>query len=253
MLTQKKLIEGYSALGVSPGDVLMVHSSLSSFGYVAGGAGAVVSALIYVLGEEGTLVMPAFSRYLLEGEDSWDRENTPSLMGRISETFRTMPGTVRSSHAAHSICARGEKAEFLCRRPYRTGFGPDSPFKDLVGLDAKILLAGVPYNVCTFFHLLEAEADVPYRFLEERKAKIVVDGIEKSGSALEFTRKEGANNDFSGFGKLLEDEGLVKMGMIGESPQRLFRARDAYMAGSEKLSEDRLFLLSSDSRRNWEK
>ncbi len=253
MLRQKDLIEGFSSLGVSPGDTLMVHSSLSSFGSVEGGAEAVISALLSVLGEEGTLVMPAFSRYLLNGEEVWDREDTPSGMGKISETFRKMPGTLRSSHAAHSLCARGEKAELLCRRPYKTGFGPDSPFRTLLEIDAKILLAGVSYNVCTFFHLFEVEADVPYRFLEERKAKIVIDGREEYGSAWEYTRMKGAKNDFSFLGGLLERAGAVREGCIGESPQKLFRARDAYELGMKKLGEDVLFLLSPESREKWGK
>ena len=129
MLAEKNLTEGLSALGVSPGDVLMVHSSLSSFGRVQGGAETVISALTSRLGEEGTLVMPAFSRFLQNGEDYWDREKTPSLMGVISETFRRMPGTLRSSHAAHSICARGNKAEFLCREPCN-GLRAGQPFQE---------------------------------------------------------------------------------------------------------------------------
>ena len=43
------------------GQALMVHSSLSSIGYVLGGAQAVVGALLDVLDPDGTLVMPAFS------------------------------------------------------------------------------------------------------------------------------------------------------------------------------------------------
>jgi aminoglycoside 3-N-acetyltransferase len=252
MVQKKDIVKGLSGLGVSSGDVLMVHSSLSSFGRVEGGEKTVLSALLSILGEEGTLVMPAFSRYLQNGEDSWDREKTPSLMGRISETFRTMPGTLRSNHAAHSICARGKKAELLCRRPYKTGFGPDSPFKTLLELDAIILLMGVSYQVCTFFHLLEAEAGVPYRFLEERKARIIRAGKEESGSAWEYTRKDGAENDFSVLGNLLEERGMVRTASIGGGVQKLFRAASARSAGMERLREDKLFLLSRESRRNWE-
>ena len=41
-------------LGVSTGQVLMVHSSLSAIGHVLGGAPTVVRALIDVLGPQGT-------------------------------------------------------------------------------------------------------------------------------------------------------------------------------------------------------
>ncbi|HLL34713.1 MAG TPA: AAC(3) family N-acetyltransferase, partial [Streptomyces sp.] len=45
--------------GVRPGETLLAHSSLSSLGWVNGGAVAVVRALLDVLGPDGTLVVPA--------------------------------------------------------------------------------------------------------------------------------------------------------------------------------------------------
>ncbi len=233
-------------MGVHSGDTLMVHSSLSSFGRVKGGAETVVSALLSTLGDGGTLVMPTFSRYLQNGEDVWDRENSPSLMGAISEAFRNWSGTLRSSHAAHPLAAKGGNAELICRKPHKTGFGPDSPFRTLLELEGKILLMGVSYNVCTFFHLLEVEADVPYRYLEERKGKITIDGKFRFGSAWEYTRRTGAQNDFKILGKLLEAKGLVNIQSIAKSTLRLFNAADAYTTGMKELSEDPLFLLKRD-------
>ncbi|SFO24462.1 Aminoglycoside 3-N-acetyltransferase [Pseudobutyrivibrio sp. JW11] len=39
----------------------MVHTALSKMGYVCGGAQAVIEALIEVVGEDGTIMMPAQS------------------------------------------------------------------------------------------------------------------------------------------------------------------------------------------------
>ena len=57
----RQLAADLAALGVSPGSVFIVHSSLSSLGYVTGGAHTVVLALLDVLGPEGTLVVPTHS------------------------------------------------------------------------------------------------------------------------------------------------------------------------------------------------
>ena len=48
-------------LGVRKGQVIMVHTSLSSLGYVCGGAQSVIEALLESVGDEGTIMMPTQS------------------------------------------------------------------------------------------------------------------------------------------------------------------------------------------------
>lgn len=251
-VTGRDIRDGLAALGLGAGQTVLVHSSLSSFGKVEGGAATVVAALLELLGSQGTLVVPTFSRYLQGGETLWDRENTPSRMGVISETARTWPGAMRGNHAAHPLAAIGPAAELICRKPHKTGFGPDSPFMTLVEMDARVLLMGVTYNSCTLFHLLEAQFGVPYRFLEARRATVVIDGVaDPDAEAWEYTRMEGASNDFMVLGRELEARGLVKLGRIGVSEQRLMRATDAYAVGMAKMAQDPLYLLTEDTRSNW--
>ena len=48
-------------VGVKKGQAIMVHTSLSSLGYVCGGAQSVIEALLESVGEEGTIMMPTQS------------------------------------------------------------------------------------------------------------------------------------------------------------------------------------------------
>jgi len=252
-VTRADIQSGLRILGLAAGDTVMVHSSLSAFGWVEGGAATVVEALLEAVGAPaGTLIVPTFSKYLQAGETVWDRENTPSLMGAISETARKWPGALRSNHAAHPLAAIGSNAELVCRQPHQTGFGPDSPFKTMVQIDAWVLLMGVTYNNCTLMHLLEAEAQVPYRFLERRLATVVIDGVtDPAGGAWEYSRRDGAANDFMPLGLAMEKQGLVRIGEIGNAQQRLFRAADLYRLGSELMRRDPLYLLTPESRAEW--
>src|SRR5262245_39356428 len=56
--TKDSIARELTALGVRRGGVLLVHSSLSSLGFVAGGARSVIGGLLEVLSAEGTLVVP---------------------------------------------------------------------------------------------------------------------------------------------------------------------------------------------------
>ncbi|NOX44142.1 MAG: AAC(3) family N-acetyltransferase, partial [Caldiserica bacterium] len=64
VVTKDDIVRGLRELGLEVGAIVGVHSSLSSFGYVEGGADAVIDALLEVVGEEGTVVMPTHSANL---------------------------------------------------------------------------------------------------------------------------------------------------------------------------------------------
>ena len=58
-ITKEDLINKFSQLGIKQGDTLLVHASLSSLGYVVGGAEALFLALRDIIGEQGTIVVPS--------------------------------------------------------------------------------------------------------------------------------------------------------------------------------------------------
>ena len=59
VITKQDIINGLVDLDLQSGDEIEVHSSLSSFGFVDGGAKTVISALKEVVGESGSIFMPA--------------------------------------------------------------------------------------------------------------------------------------------------------------------------------------------------
>ncbi len=61
LVTVASLAKDLLALEIPQTGALLVHSSLSSLGWVSGGAQAVLEALIQSVGRDGTLVLPAHS------------------------------------------------------------------------------------------------------------------------------------------------------------------------------------------------
>ena len=195
--TVDSLAEDLSALGVAPGDVLLVHASLSSLGWVCGGPSAVILALEAVLGSRGTLVMPSHSGDLSDPADwgnpavpadwwqtirdtmpAYDAALTPTRgMGAIAETFRHQTGVVRSGHPQVSFSAWGAHAEEVtARHELDFGLGEGSPLARLYDLDARVLLMGVGHRSNTSLHLAEYRAAYVSKQQTTGGAPVMLDG-----------------------------------------------------------------------------
>lgn len=100
-MNKAQLVEELKRVGLQEGMVLEVHSSLSSFGYIEGGAETVIEALIECVGETGSIFMPALalsSEMELTEEDKamgitvkikvLPEDAPKTAMGIIADTFR---------------------------------------------------------------------------------------------------------------------------------------------------------------------
>lgn len=174
----------FAKIGICPGDVLVVHSSMKSMGYVDGGAPCVISALMDVLGENGTLIFPTFTYRTSYVESFYSNKDTPSCVGLLSETFRKMDGVIRTDHPTHSVALRGKLTDMLVEneRLNDTPMGVYSPYRRLPDVNAKILMLGCSLSSNSFMHALEEEAGVEYALREHQKYTVV----DKNGN--EFSR-----------------------------------------------------------------
>ena len=77
-VSKKDIVEGLREIGLKEGDIVIVHTSLKSMGYVCGGAQTVIEALIEVVTSEGTIVMPTQSWKNLDPETDvhWEAEES---------------------------------------------------------------------------------------------------------------------------------------------------------------------------------
>ena len=151
-VTGARLADDLRGLGLLPGATVMVHTRMSALGWVIGGSGTVVKALLDVLGPEGTLVAYAsWAEHVYHAED-WPAEHREAYLrdppvfdlatgevdrdyGRIPERVRTWPGAVRSSHPEASVVAVGARASWICTpHPDDDGYGAGSPFARLVAV-----------------------------------------------------------------------------------------------------------------------
>ena len=228
------------ALGVESGMVLLVHSSLSTLGWVCGGAVAVIRALLDVLGPQGTLVLPTMSGDLTDPRN-WQHPRVPEAwkptiracapafdvnvtptraMGRIAETFRMMPGVLRSGHPHCSFAALGPKAGTITGgHSLDFGLGEGSPLARIYDAGGWVLLLGVGHANNSSLHLAEYRTDYPGRREEMNGAPLTVDGERRW---VEIRDLELDESDFERIGKALEQaSSSVRIGQVGLAVARL--------------------------------
>ena len=153
------------------GNHVVVHASLASFGPVDGGARSVCEALVEAVGDGGTLVMPAFTyaETLNAAVTGIGRARPiafhPELpvsrdVGEIAESFRHLPGVLRSSHPTHSFAAWGRQAREVLST--QRDNNPLGPLKKLNVVQGQVLLLGEGLQAVSAIHLAEERSGVAY-------------------------------------------------------------------------------------------
>ena len=244
-------------LGVGAGDVVLMHSSMSSLGWVAGGPVAVIEAALGVLGPSGTLVMPAFSgdysdpshwsnppvptewwELVREHWPAFDPAKTPTRgLGAIAECFRRWPGAVRSSHPVVSFTAFGPRAHEICDdHPLDHALGEGSPLARLYELDARVVLLGVGWNRCTSLHLAEVRSGWTVGREIAQGGPVLIDGVR---TWVTYVEDDGEDADFPTVGSAIEATGAVTIGRVGGADARLVPVRAVVDTASAWFAENR--------------
>lgn len=251
-LTRAQLVESLVALGVRSPSIVMLHCSLSSMGYVVGGADTVVSGLLDAVGADGSVMALAGWDH-----DSYDLEDWPEplraayltdppgfdpnvseaarYVGRLPERIRTWPGAASSNHPEARVVAVGRRAEWITEdQPLDHAYGAGSPLARLVEADGQVLVLGAPLNTITLLHHAEELARVPDKKIVRYRAPVVVgqdiewleiEDIDTSNGALPYHQVVGDRDSFDVIGEGAVAAGIGTVGKVGDARSVLFPAR----------------------------
>lgn len=235
-VSKTDIIEGLRDLGLKAGDEIEVHSSLSSFGHVDGGAETVISALKEVVGENGSIFMPALrlGRELpLTEQDKTlgitvkikilPEDCELSAMGIIADTFRHMHGTV-TNDGIFRISAWGKSS---------------SKVKDglqyLIHNGGKALLFGVDIYKLTAMHYVEdlLPDDIKNAFPLSDEINTLYPPDEWMIEAGTFPVKP-----WYAIQNMAYEKGVIKDGLIGNSKVMFFDIWDVVSLYEHELKRD---------------
>ena len=235
-LTQPDIKAALEQAGLAKGDVVLGHFALSRFGYIEGGADALIEILLNLLGPEGTLVMPTFT-FSWIGRLPYDFRTTPSRVGAVTNHFWQRSGVLRSLHPTHSFAAIGKHADaLLAGHDHKSSpLSQDGPLGRLADWNGKVLLFSPPATN-TILHVGEYQAGLP---LMDYVCPIVENG----------ERKEVIVPDcpwhvrFAPAYEKLAARGQMQEVALGEETLRVMRCRDAIRAQADVMRETPRALL----------
>ena len=239
------IVSGLREAGLSSGDTALVHSSLSSFGDVVGGAACVVDALLDAVGPEGTVAVPTHTWGTVNaGSPVFDVRQSESIVGRISEVFRCRPKARRGLHPTHSCAAIGPRARKLIRAHETdiTPCGRHSPYQRLMARDGKIVFLGTGLYCNTTLHAVEELAVVPYLF--DRVEDLYVldyDGNRRHVPTLRHT--PGMRRAFAKIGAPMQAEGIMQVSHVGNAEIDVVAARSMRDWLLPQMARDPFMLL----------
>lgn len=236
MIVKQDIINGLLDLGLKSGDEIEVHSSLSSFGYIDGGAETVISALKEVVGETGSIFMPALrlSKELpLTDEDKSLGITTKiqilpencehSAMGIIADTFRQMPDTI-TNDGIFRISAWGRSAWKV-----RNGL------QYLIHNGGKALMLGVDIYKLTAMHYVEdlLPSDIKNYFPLSNEINKIYPPDKWLIEAGNFSVKSWYTIQNSAY-----EKGFIKDGIIGNAKLMLFNIWDVVGLYAQELKNN---------------
>lgn len=180
-MDERRLLADLRALGIGPGDLVMVHGSLRRIGLarMPGGAELLLDALDAAVAPGGTLLMVLGTDYgmdwvnrrpvaeraaLLARSEPFDPAGARVLpeVGALAEAFRTRPGTIVSDNPSGRFGARGcDAGALLAGQPWHDYYGPGSPLDRLCARGGRILRLGADPDTVTALHYAEYLADLP--------------------------------------------------------------------------------------------
>lgn len=160
-------------LNIKAGDVLCVHSQIFGLGKPLVDKNEFMGTIIQIfqetIGRTGTLIMPTFS-YSFCNKEIYDINNSPSVVGVLTEYFRNMSDVYRTAHPIFSFALWGNRIEeYLDVGP--DAFSLDSVYGKMIRDNGKILMFGANKGY-TFYYLAEEHVNVGHRYFKNFEGQI---------------------------------------------------------------------------------
>lgn len=249
--SQKEIVNALISVGLKSGDNIFIHSNIAYFGQLAEALTRedyykiFKAAIFEVIGDNGTLVMPAFS-YSYCNNQVFDIENTESDMGMLAEFMRKDCESLRSDDANFSVVSIGPLAQHFTNNMPSHSFGEDSFWDRFIKKNGIICNFNFPY-ASTFIHYVERMLSVTYRKDKAFYGKTILGEGEGEvhNAFIHFVRDTNIIEDEAD-GTKFEREGrksqIIRVAKLGSGEISRFDCKESFKFIQDNLKSDPYFL-----------
>ena len=240
------LLDALRELGIRRGDTICVHSQIYSLGKAGMLRNDYLNMILKVLkeavGENGTIIMPAFS-YSFCDKQIFDVQESKSTVGILTEFFRNSEGVSRTVHPIFSFSVWGRrKKEFL--NIGLDAFSMDSVYGKMIQGNDKMVLLGADKGY-TIYYLAEESVGVSHRFFKYFSG-IVRDGEKEYDMTVPYYVRhldKRSEEDPQKVSEYLLKKGIEARVPFGWGNISSFQCKNMYESIVEKIKEDESWFL----------
>lgn len=207
-------------LGLKSGMKILVHVSLSKIGWLENCAETLIKALQETVGENGTIVMPAYNSY----------GNYKPNLSVVNDYFKQLPDVIKTNQLISSFAVWGSDKEKIAGNIEYTEEGlsfengEKSTIARLYENNGWSLMLGTDYSTCTIIHLAENRAEWPSKFIYTEQYKL------PDGKIIPFHDVAYQDEDFNLIGNAFEekfgkDDLVIRFGKVGKAECKLINQK----------------------------
>jgi len=213
----------------------------------------IINVLKKIITPLGSVIFPVFTYCFKKSAGDYEifnRENSKSKVGLLSETFRLSDNVIRTSSPTHSFGLWGRiKNEIDAANSPESPLGEGSVLEWLTtNSNSYVLMLGTDFSSLTFGHFLEIEAKVPwYNFSPWDYMNVLPIGVSVDGEQ-KLKEIPGCAKSFVNFEKYLVENNLIKKYEYRGINSYLISIKQLYDEGVKFFSEQYNKLLCPPNR-----
>jgi len=212
-----KFEEYLNSFNLSPGQNIIVHSGFSKIkkAFPELTPTDSIASLKDIVTENGSIIFPAFTYCFKKTSGDYevfDKFNSKSKVGILSETFRLFKGVIRTSSPTHSFLLWGRITEQI-----NENNSPDSPLGKGSVMEwltnnspSFVLMLGTDFSSLSYGHYLEIGANIPwYNYSPWEFMNVLPIGVSANGEQ-KLKEIPGCAKSFVNFEKYLLTQNIIQ-------------------------------------------